>query len=57
MLHNAHPVEDVWLQAKRLIREFYFLCDSFSVVKSLFELSVHYQIFNFPKLHEYGVFS
>lgn len=54
---QQNPVEDIWLQAKRLIREFYFLCDSFSVVKSLFELSVHCQIFNFPKLHEYGVFS
>lgn len=54
---QQNPVEDIWLQAKRLIREFYFLCDSFSIVKSLFELSVHGQIFNFPKLHEYGVFS
>ncbi len=50
------PVEDIWLQAKRLIREFYFFCHSFSVVKALFELSVSCQIFDFPKLHEYGVF-
>ena len=54
---QQNPVEDIWLQGKRLIREFYFLCHSFSVVKALFELSVHGQIFNFPKLHEYGVFS
>lgn len=53
---QQNPVEDIWLQAKRLIREFYFLCDSFSVVKSLFEWSVQGQIFDFPKLHEYGVF-
>jgi transposase len=54
---QQNPVEDIWLQAKRLIREFYFFCHSFSVVKSLFELSVHCQIFDFPKLHEYGTFS
>ncbi len=54
---QQNPVEDIWLQAKRLIREFYFFCQDFSVVKSLFELSVDCQIFDFPKLYEYGVFS
>lgn len=54
---QQNPVEDIWLQAKRLIREFYFFCHSFTVVKALFELSIHCQIFDFPKLHEYGVFS
>lgn len=54
---QQNPVEDIWLQAKKLIREFYFFCHSFSVVKALFELSVHGQIFDFPKLNEYGVFS
>ncbi|MBD2530979.1 IS630 family transposase, partial [Nostoc flagelliforme FACHB-838] len=44
-------------QAKRLIREFYFFCHSFTVVKALFELSIHCQVFDFSKLHEYGVFS
>ena len=54
---QQNPVEDIWLQAKRLIREYYFFCHSFSVVKELFELAVHCQIFNFTKLNEYGVFS
>ena len=54
---QQNPVEDIWLQAKKLIREFYFFCHSFSVVKALFELAVHGQIFDFPKLNEYGVFS
>ncbi len=54
---QQNPVEDIWLQAKRLIREFYFFCDSFSVIKGLFELAIDCQIFDFPKLHEYGVFS
>ncbi|MFN5873638.1 MAG: IS630 family transposase, partial [Aphanizomenon sp.] len=54
---QQNPVEDIWLQAKRLIREFYFFCHSFAVVKALFELSINCQIFDFPKLHNYGVFS
>lgn len=54
---QQNPVEDIWLQAKRLIREFYFFCHSFSVVKALFELSISGQIFDFPKIYEYGVFS
>ena len=54
---QQNPVEDIWLQAKKLIREFYFFCHSFSAVKALFELAVHGQIFDFPKLNEYGVFS
>ena len=47
----------IWLQAKRLIREFYFFCHSFSVVKVLFELLLHCQIFDLSQLYEYGVFS
>lgn len=54
---QQNPVEDIWLQGKRLIREFHFFCHSFSIVKALFELSINCQIFDFPKLHEYGVFS
>jgi transposase len=30
---RQNPVEDIWLQAKRFIREFYHLCQSFSTVK------------------------
>lgn len=54
---QQNPVEDIWLQAKRLIREFYFFCYSFSVVKGLFEFAIDGQIFDFPKLDEYGIFS
>lgn len=54
---QQNPVEDIWLQAKRFIREFYFFCHSFTVIKELFELSTHCQIFDFPKLNDYGVFS
>ncbi len=54
---QQNPVEDIWLQAKRLIREFYFFSHSFSVVKALFEISISGQIFDFSKNYEYGVFS
>lgn len=54
---KQNPVEDIWLQAKRFIREFYHLCKSFSAVKRLFELVTHHQRFNFPKLFMYGSFS
>ncbi len=54
---QQNPVEDICLQAKTLVRELYFFCHSFSIVKGLFELSMDCQIFNFPKLHEYGIFS
>lgn len=54
---EQNPVEDIWLQAKRFIRECYHLCKSFKAVKVLFELITHRQTFDFPKLHEYGLFS
>lgn len=54
---QQNPIEDVWLQSKRFIRECYHLCKSFGVVKYLFEFVTHRQIFDFPKLLTYGCFS
>jgi len=54
---EQNPVEDIWLQAKRWIREWYHLCKSFTAVKFLFEFATHQQVFNFPKLSMYGNFS
>jgi transposase len=54
---RQNPVEDVWLQAKRFIREFYHLCQSFSTVKGLFEFVTQRQTFVFPKAFMYGSFS
>jgi putative transposase len=50
---EQNPVEDVWLQAKRFIRQCYHLCKSFAVVKFLFEFLTHRQVFDFPKLSIY----
>lgn len=54
---TQNPMEDIWLQAKRFIREYYHLCTSFNVAKFLFEFVTHRQIFDFPKLFTYGCFS
>jgi len=54
---KQNPIEDVWLQAKRFIREYYYLCSSFRLVKFGFELVTHFQKFDFPKLFTYGCFS
>lgn len=54
---KQNPVEDVWLQGKRFIREFYHLCQSFSCAKYLFELVTHRQTFDFSKIFMYGNFS
>lgn len=54
---EQNPVEDIWLSAKRFIREFYHLCKSFSPVRRLFEFVTHRQIFDFSKLFMYGSLS
>ena len=54
---EQNPVEDIWLYAKRFVREFYHLCKSFAAVKRLFELITHHQIFDFPKIFMYNSFS
>lgn len=54
---TQNPVEDIWLYAKKFVREFYHLCKSFASVKRLFELVTHHQIFDFPKMFMYDLFS
>lgn len=54
---QQNPMEDIWLQAKRFVREFYHVCQSFDAVKFLFHFVTHHQTFNFPKLFTYGCFS
>lgn len=52
---EQNPVEDIWLQVKNFIRKFYHVCQSFKVVKWLFEFFADGQIFDFPKLYRYGI--
>lgn len=51
---EQNPVEDVWLQAKRLSRKVAHLCHSFRSVKLLFHLATHLQTFFFEKAFMYG---
>jgi transposase len=51
------PVEDIWLQTKNFIRTFRPLCHSFKSVKWLFQFFADGQVFEFPKIHEYGLFT
>ena len=52
---EQNPVEDIWLQGKNFIRQFYHLCSYFKVVKWLFRFFADGQIFDFPKLFQYGI--
>lgn len=51
---EQNPVEDIWLQGKNFLRHFYHLCSSFKIVKWLFKFFTDGQIFDFPKLFQYG---
>lgn len=50
---EQNPVEDIWLQAKNFVRKYHEFCNSFKMVKWLFEFFTNGQIFDFPKIHEY----
>ena len=54
---EQNPVEDIWLQGKRFLREHWHLCKTFPIVKRLFVLVTHCQSFDFPKLDMYGSFA
>ena len=51
-----NPVEDIWLHAKKFIREHWSLCKKFASVKRLFTFVTHRQYFKFPKTNMYGYF-
>lgn len=50
---EQNPVEDIWLEAKRILRQCHRLCTSFARVKDLFEFVTHQQVFTFIKLFMY----
>jgi transposase len=50
---QQNPVEDIWLQGKNFLREYWYLCKSFWAVKKLFELFYDCSKFDFPKIHQY----
>jgi transposase len=54
---TQNPIEDIWLYAKRWLRECYHQCKDFTSVKTIFELAIKGRIFDFPKLNRLGKFS
>ncbi|NES83567.1 MAG: hypothetical protein F6K10_20355 [Moorea sp. SIO2B7] len=52
---EQNPVEYIWLQAKKILRQLSYLCTSFKRVKWLFMFFTDGQIFEFPKLNKYGI--
>ena len=51
---EQNPFEDVWLQAKQLIRKYARLCKRFGSVKFLSQLVTHCQTFAFAKAFTSG---
>lgn len=54
---EQNPVEDIWLKGKNFLREYWYYCKSFPIVKELFMLATDHQFFDFPKLEMYGCFA
>ena len=54
---EQNPIEDVWLQAKEMVRKYWHLCQNFQRVKWLFKWTIIEDFFCFPKLSMYGSFS
>lgn len=51
---EQNPVEDIWLMAKKAIRENYYICASFQDVKKVFIEAIEGKVFSFPKVYKYG---
>lgn len=54
---EQNPIEDVWLQGKEMVRRYWNLCQSFKIIKWLFNWTINQDLFHFPKLSMYGSFS
>ena len=54
---EQNPVEDIWLPGKNFLIEHWYLCQSFPLIKKLFRLVTHCQIFDLSKLNMYGFFA
>ena len=50
---EQNPIEDIWLQGKRWVREKYNECNSFKDVKKIFVEAIQQRTFSFPKLDHY----
>jgi transposase len=51
---EQNPIEDIWLQAKTLLRQRYYRCETFAQVKQMVVKFLQDTVFDFPKLYRYG---
>ena len=54
---QENPIENVWGQAKQLLRQLHQRCRSFKFTKKLFELFIKHRLFTLPNLNSYDAFS
>ena len=54
---EQNPIEDIWLKAKRFVRQNWRKCNQFQTVKALFLEAIQNRFFDFPKLQMYGSIS
>ncbi|AFY69204.1 transposase [Thalassoporum mexicanum PCC 7367] len=52
-----NPIENIWGQAKQVLRQMHQFCRSFKLTKKLFELFLRYRLFTLPDLSTYSAFS
>ena len=54
---QENPIENLWGQAKQLLRQMHQRCTSFKLTRRLFELFFEFQFFTLPDLTRYDTFS
>lgn len=54
---EENPIENIWGQAKQILRQLHSRCRAFKVTKTLFELFINYRLFTMPNLNTYKAFS
>ena len=54
---EENPIENIWGQAKQVLRKMHRTCRSFSLTKMLFELFIECRLFTMPNLRKYDAFS
>lgn len=54
---QENPIENLWGQAKHLLKQLCHRCTTFAMTKRLFEMIFDYRLFTMPNLTSYGAFS
>jgi putative transposase len=54
---ETNPIENIWGQAKQMLRQMHHRCQSFKAVKTLFELFINHRLFTMPDINAYEAFS